>query len=147
MSWLGSPTTIQCSGISNNAVLDLNATDVSMQLPINLNDNFVIDRYVLPNSEIDWVGPRNRRISVKGFVDTNSATTGKIRVSGLEQLSETGSYSCWFYDEALCQHRGTSGLWVRPENIRLERSTNNTRAKHQVGYVINYDLSLVETVR
>lgn len=145
MTWLGSLTTIQCSGVSNNAILDLNATNVSIQCPIKLNDNFVIDQYNLPNSEVDWMGPRNRRINVRGVVDSTSPGTNRITVSGLEQLTETGSHNCWFFDEVVCMHRSTSGLWVRPENIRVERSTSNTKSSHQVGYAITYNLSLIET--
>jgi hypothetical protein len=147
MSWLGSPTTIQNSGLSNNAVINLNATFTSVRTPVKLNENFVLDQYNLPNSEVDHVGPQNRIFTVRGVIDSNSPGTNKITVSGLTQLTETGSNASWFYDEGLCQWRNASGLWVRIQNITINRSIDNTKSSHVTGYVLNYDMSLVETIR
>ncbi len=146
MTIIGSFTTIQCSGISNNQVISLNATSVVTRLPIYAQTDFVTTKSDFPNSEVDWLGFGNRLFDIRGIIDIHSPKANDhITVSGLYDLvKQAGSYGVWFYDEGVFGNQ--SGCWVKPRNqMTITRNNDTAKSAYQVGYRIDYSIELVET--
>jgi hypothetical protein len=119
-----------------------------------------------PNTIVDFIGTNNRLWSLKGWLPlrsglgipeglgTFSPGNTELDISGLSMLEVTGS-PLFFTDEVMTINRPVvdgvlAGSYIKTVqvqiiNITSERNNDYSSSNYEVGYVLPYSISLVET--
>lgn len=154
---------IQSSGLNNNTKAYLRISNISRNVKKNIFNQSIPGTNNSPNNEVDFIGTNNRVwnitatlpvISGINYPDGQGALhADEITISGLGVLEVTGS-KIWFYDEIATIKAKidsgnlsitTSGTWVEVVSVDIARGTDYVNQGHEVGYIVPYKLTLLET--
>lgn len=165
----GNLTFFQSTGLNSNKKTYIRASDVQRSTGKNVYDQSIPGTNNSPNTTVDFIGTNNRQWTVQGLLplrsgielnegfgrlvpSSESLTSTELEVSGLGVLEVTGS-PLYFYDEGTTLHAKmdagvlTFGSIVQVEvkNVTLSRNTEYTASSYEVGYILPYTITLVET--
>ena len=160
---IGSLPFIQSSGLNNNAKTYLRVDSITRSTKKNIFSQSIPGTNNSPNTEVDFLGTNNRVWNISATLPVVSGVlysdglgafhANEISISGLSVLEVTGS-KIWFYDEIATIRANinshtllytTSGTWVEVASVDFSRNSDYVNQEHEVGYIIPYKLTLMET--
>lgn len=154
----------QCSGLNNNTPTHVRVTSITRGFRKNIFNQAIPGTNNTPNNELDFIGTNNHNFTIQGVIPTRSGVdysdgignlhATELDISGLGILETTGS-EVWFVDTLMGitgrMSGGTllafaSGVKVQVASVNVKRNSDWTDAGHEIGYVLPFNMTLVETV-